>query len=411
MNDLDEFVEEALRSNVPLNKLREFYPTLSENKAALVRAKMLERKTGFKLEKVSSVSLDFNELVGRNIENPIGGVIIPVGVVGPLLVNGSVAKGEVYLPLGTTEGALVASTNRGAKATYICGGITVASIKDEMTRAPLFKTSSIVESLKVKEWVESNFSKLEKAVKGVTTHGKLVKAECFFVGNNLFVRFSYSTGDAMGMNMVTIASERVCRLIEEQTGAKLVALSGNLCSDKKPAYVNTLLGRGKTVVAEATIKRSVVFDVLKTSPEEVVEINIRKNLLGSSFAGSFGQNAHFANIIAASFIAMGQDAAQTVESSQGFSFAEIRGEDLYFSVTLPSLEVGTVGGGTGIESQKQLIGLTGALNAPEGMRSKWLSEVIAAGVLAGELSLLAAIASNQLAESHSRLGRKRYTKS
>jgi hydroxymethylglutaryl-CoA reductase (NADPH) len=411
MDNLDELVEKAMRSNISLHKLREFFPVLNENEAALIRAKMLERKTGLKLEKVSSASLDFNELVGRNIENPIGGVTIPIGVVGPLLVNGSVAKGEVYLPLGTTEGALVASTNRGARATHICGGITVASIKDEMTRAPLFKTSSIVESLKVKEWIKNNFSELQKAVKSVTAHGRLVKAECFFAGNNLFVRLSYSTGDAMGMNMATIASERVCRIIEEQTGATLVALSGNMCSDKKPAFVNTLLGRGKTVVAEATIKRKVVIEILKTTPEKVVETNVRKNLLGSGLAGSFAQNAHFANIIAASFIAMGQDVAQTVESSQGFCFAELRGSDLYFSVTLPSLEVGTIGGGTGIEAQRQLIGLTGALNAPEGMRSKWLSEVIAAGVLSGELSLLAAIASNQLAESHSKLGRRRQTKS
>ncbi|MEM3857549.1 MAG: 3-hydroxy-3-methylglutaryl-CoA reductase, partial [Thermoprotei archaeon] len=188
-------------------------------------------------------------------------------------------------------------------------------------------------------------------------------------------------------------------------GARLVALSGNVCSDKKAAHINSLLGRGKTVVAEALLTRDVLSSVLKASAAKIVEVNVLKNMVGSSVAGSFSQNAHYANVVAASFIALGQDAAQTVESSQGYTYAEERDGALYFSVTLPSLEVGTVGGGTGLPAQSQLMAVTGASSAKEGERSKWLAEVIAAGVLCGELSLLSALASGALASSHRRLGR------
>jgi hydroxymethylglutaryl-CoA reductase (NADPH) len=406
MDEFDEMVAQAIEKGVSLSRLKSHFSLTSESDAARLRAAVLERKMGVDLSSVKSLKLDFDVLVGRNIENPVGGVVLPVGVVGPLLVDGSFRKGEVFLPLATTEGALVASANRGAKATYLSGGVKARVIGDRMTRAPVFRTGSIDESVRLREWVETNFEELRRIAASTTKHGRLEGAECFIVGTNVFVRFSYSTGDAMGMNMVTIATDRVAEYIEKETGAKLVALSGNVCSDKKPAYINTLMGRGKSVVAECTLPREVLSGVLRTTAEEINEINVRKNMLGSSVGGSLAQNAHFANIVAASFIAMGQDAAQVVESSQGFCFTEVRsGGDLYFSVTLPSLEVGAVGGGTRLETQRELLSLTGVFSVEEGMRSKWLAEVIAAGVLSGELSLLAAMASDELAGSHSRLGR------
>jgi hydroxymethylglutaryl-CoA reductase (NADPH) len=400
----EDLVQEAISKRIPLHKIAEVFG-VDENEAAKIRAKILEIKTNTKLNKVSSIIFDFNKLVGKNIENPIGGVALPVGVVGPILIKGDYANGELYLPIATTEGALVASVNRGANATFKSGGIKTKILKDYMTRAPVFKTQSLEMSLAVKEWIEKNFEELKKVAESTTRHGKLIDATSFVIGNNLFVRFSFTTSDAMGMNMVTIASERMCRLIERETGAKLVSLSGNLCSDKKSSLVNVLLGRGKNVVAECVIKSSVIKEVLKTTASEIVDVNIRKNMLGSALAGSFSQNAHFANIIAGAFIALGQDVAQTVESSQGYVFAEQRGDDLYFSITLPNLEIGTVGGGTALDAQRELLELTGALKAKEGERAKWLAEVIAAGVLCGELSLLAALASNTLAESHIKLGR------
>lgn len=410
MAKLDEMVSEALEKGVSLSRLREHFSLGSEREAALLRAAVLERKLGISLEHVKSSGLDFDGLVGRNIENPVGGVVLPVGVVGPLLIRGSFRTAEAYLPLATTEGALVASTNRGAKATYLSGGITARVLGDRMTRAPVFRTSSVDESLKLRDWVYSHLEELRSIAQTATSHGRLEGVECFVVGTNVFVRFSYFTGDAMGMNMVTIATHKVAKHIERETGARLVALSGNVCSDKKPAYINVLTGRGKSVVAECVVRGDVVSSVLKTTAQEIHEVNVRKNMLGSAVAGSLSQNAHFANVVAASFIAMGQDVAQVVESSQGFCFTEVRGDDLYISVTLPSLEVGAVGGGTRLQAQRELLSLTGVFSVEEGLRAKWLAEVIAGGVLSGELSLLAAMASDQLAESHVRLGRRGETK-
>jgi hydroxymethylglutaryl-CoA reductase (NADPH) len=405
MDQLESLISEAIEKNVSLSRLKTHFSLKSEVEAARLRAAVLEKKMRVSLQHVKAFNLDFDALVGKNIENPIGGVILPVGVVGPLLVNGSFRRAQVFLPLATTEGALVASANRGAKATLLSGGVTSRVIGDRMTRAPIFKTNSVSESLMLREWVNSHFEELRKIAESTTRHGKLTSIECYVVGTNVFVRFSYSTGDAMGMNMVTIATDIVAKHIEQNTGAKLVALSGNLCSDKKPAHINTLLGRGKTVVAECVVPQSVLASVLKTDANTLNDINVRKNMLGSSLSGSLSQNAHFANIVAASFIAMGQDAAQVVESSQGYCFTEARGEDLYISVTLPSLEVGTVGGGTRLDTQRELLSLTGVFEVEEGLRAKWLAEVIAAGTLSGELSLLSAMASDELAVSHTKLGR------
>ncbi|MEM0120009.1 MAG: hydroxymethylglutaryl-CoA reductase [Thermoprotei archaeon] len=406
MDEFDAMAAQAIEKGVSLSRLKTYFSLASESDAARLRATILEKKMGVSLQEVKSLKLDFDGLVGRNIENPIGGVVLPVGVVGPLLVEDPFRRAEVFLPLATTEGALVASANRGAKATYLSGGVRARVIGDRMTRAPVFKTASVDESIRLREWVNANLDTLRGVAAQTTRHGRLEGAECFIVGTNVFIRFSYSTGDAMGMNMVTIATDRVAKYIEKETGVKLVALSGNVCSDKKPAYINTLLGRGKSVVAECVVKREVLSGVLRATADEINEINVRKNMLGSSLGGSLAQNAHFANIIAASFIAMGQDAAQVVESSQGYCFTEVRGGgDLYFSVSLPSLEVGVVGGGTKLESQRELLSLTGVFSVEEGLRAKWFAEVVAAGVLSGELSLLAAMASGELASSHARLGR------
>jgi hydroxymethylglutaryl-CoA reductase (NADPH) len=211
----------------------------------------------------------------------------------------------------------------------------------------------------------------------------------------------------MGMNMVTIASEKVAELIEETTGARLVALSGNLCTDKKPAAINAILGRGKTVVAGVHLDEDLIRDVFKTDSHTMAEVNYRKNLVGSARAVSLGFNAHAANVIAACFIACGQDAAHVVEGSSCLTTAEETGEGLQVAVTLPALQLGTVGGGTGIDTQReclQLLGVAGGGNPP-GANARRFAEILAAGVLAGELSLLGALAAGHLARAHKDLGR------
>ncbi|MEN2999848.1 MAG: hydroxymethylglutaryl-CoA reductase (NADPH) [Acidilobaceae archaeon] len=384
----------------------------SPNLAALVRRKYLERKLNVSLSALGSTVLDFKELYGRNIENPIGAVQIPVGVAGPLKVEGEYAKGEFYVPLATTEGALVASVNRGAKAITASGGARVRVLKDGMARAPLFWTPSVEEAIRFKEWAEANLQALKAAAKETTRHGELREVQPYIVGNLVWLRLVYSTGDAMGMNMATIASDRICRHVEEryEGEARCIALSGNMCSDKKPAFINRLLGRGKYVVAEALIRSQVAREVLRTRPELIHYVNAAKNLLGSAAAGSGSFNAHFANIVAAVFLATGQDAAQVVESSMGFTWTELRGEDLYISVTLPSLEVGTVGGGTRLPTQREALSLMGVAGGgePPGTNALKFAEVLSAAVLAGELNLLAAIAAGHLARAHERLGRAKH---
>jgi hydroxymethylglutaryl-CoA reductase (NADPH) len=389
-------------------KLHEFEKIYGDaNKAAEARRQYLEKVVGVKLENIGKTIIDFNTVVGRNIENVIGAVQIPVGVAGPLLVKGDYANGYFYIPLATTEGALVASVNRGAKFITESGGARVKVLKDGMARAPLFRLPSLIDAVEFVEWVTRHFDELKKVAESTTRHGKLKEVQPFIVGNYVWLRLVFTTGDAMGMNMVTIASDAVAKYIQQHfPKARLVALSGNMCVDKKANAVNFLLGRGKTVVAEAVVKREVL-ERLSITAEDVHEVNVRKNLIGSALAHSYGFNAHFANIIAAIFIATGQDVAQVVESSMGITSTEPRDEGLYISVFLPSLEVGTVGGGTGLPTQREALALLGVAGSgnPPGTNALKFAEIIAAAVLAGELNLLIALARNELASAHQRLGR------
>ncbi|HWQ16287.1 MAG TPA: hydroxymethylglutaryl-CoA reductase (NADPH) [Sulfolobales archaeon] len=383
----------------------------SKNLGTLIRRLFLEEIRGVSLSSIGSTIIDFEEVVGRNIENPIGAIQIPLGVAGPLRIVGEHVSGDFYIPLATTEGALVASVSRGSKAITMSGGAYAIVYRDGMTRAPLFKTSSVKKALELVKWVSENFDEIKKVAESTTRHGKLVSIEPYIAGNNVWLRFKFTTGDAMGMNMVTIAVDKAARFISERFGgAELVALSGNMCVDKKPSYINSILGRGKGVVAEAIIKKDVVSSVLKTSVEDMVEVNNRKNLLGTSIAGGIGLNAHAANIVAAIFIATGQDVAQVVESSTAYTWLEeTQDGDLYAAVTLPSLEIGTVGGGTWLPTQREALALLGVYGPgnPPGANAVKLAEIIASAVLAGEVNLIAAIASGELARAHERLARAR----
>ena len=404
---LEELVERVVRGEVKLHELDRILG--NANLAALVRRLALEKMLGVSLSSIGSTILDFEELVGRNIENPIGAVQVPVGVVGPLRVEGMYARGDYYVPLATTEGALVASVNRGAKAATLSGGVRTAILYDGMTRAPVLWTPSVAEAVRLVKWVEENFEKLKQAAESTTRHGRLRSIRPWVTGNLVWLRFEFETGDAMGMNMVTIATDKALEtLLKEYDGeVRVIALSGNMCVDKKPAALNAILGRGKTVVAEALVKREVVEKVLKTTPEKIHEVNLAKNLMGSARAASLSFNAHYANIIAAIFIATGQDVAQVVESSIGYTWTEVRGGDLYISVTLPSLEVGTVGGGTRLPTQREALAMMGVAGSgdPPGTNAKKFAEIVAATVLAGELSLLAALSAGHLAKAHIKLGR------
>jgi len=371
------------------------------------RRAAISELTGVEFRHINHFSFNTEDVTKRNIENMIGAVQVPLGVAGPLGVNGEYASGEYYIPLATTEGALVASADRGCSVITACGGANARIFRDEMTRAPVFKAKDVAGAKRLTEWVKENFQRLKERAEETTRFGKLLSVEPFVAGRSVYLRFAYDTADAMGMNMVTFATDAAVDLILEENDIELIALSGNMCTDKKPAAINVIMGRGKTVSADVILKEEIIQEKLHTTPEKMAEVNYRKNLLGSARAGSLGFNAHAANIAAAMFIACGQDAAHVVEASNAVTTMELTEEGLYCSVTLPSLAIGSVGGGTRIGTQQECLSMLGAAGAgnPPGTNAKKLGEIIAAAILAGEISLIGALAARHLAKAHAALGR------
>lgn len=401
---MDDYFERLKKGSLKLYALEKELPP---EEAVRVRREYMEMTTGAKLGSVGSFTMDISRAVKRNIENMIGCVQVPLGVAGPLKVNGEYADGSYYLPLATTEGALVASVNRGCSAITQAGGADVRILRDGMTRAPVFAARDVLHAQEIVTWVREHLDEVREAAESTTSHGRLLDVVAYVAGTSVYLRIEFDTKDAMGMNMVTIASEKVAGVIERETGARLVALSGNMCTDKKPAAINFINGRGKTVLAGVRLSDSVIRTIFKTDAESLIEVNYRKNLLGSARAGSLGFNAHAANIIAATYIACGQDPAHVVEGSGCITTAEKVEGGVYMAATLPSVQVGTVGGGTGLDTQHECLSMLGVDGGgePAGAHAKKFAEIVAAGVLAGELSLLGALAARHLARAHKDLGR------
>ncbi|MDD1715978.1 MAG: hydroxymethylglutaryl-CoA reductase (NADPH) [Methanolinea sp.] len=401
---MDEYLERLRKGTLKLYALEQELPP---REAVEIRRRYIEGETGVSLPKVGSFSIDIERAARKNCENMIGTVQVPLGVAGPLKVTGEYAEGEYYLPLATTEGALVASVNRGCSAITRAGGAVVRILRDGMTRAPVFSARDVAHAREISDWVMSHRKEIAAAAEATTSHGKFLDAVVTVVGTSVFVRMEFDTKDAMGMNMVTIASDRAAAVISDATGARLVALSGNLCTDKKPAAVNLVRGRGRSVTAGVWLEETLITQVFKTDARTIEEVNTRKNLVGSAVAGSLGFNAHAANVIAALFIACGQDPAHVTEGSTAITTVDPGEGGVYVSVTLQDLPVGTVGGGTGIETQHEcldLLGVAGSGNPP-GANARKFAEIVAAGVLAGELSLIGAQAAHHLARAHKQLGR------
>lgn len=402
MVDEREIIDKIKKGEIKLREIEKYTDNIDQ--AVTIRRKFIEEVSNSKIEHLSNYSIDMEAASKKNIEQPIGAIQIPVGIAGPLKVNGDYAKGEFYVPLATTEGALLASVNRGCSVIAEAGGVTTKIIDDKMTRAPVIKARSVTDALEIKAWIEGNFKELKKAAEVTTRHGKLIKIDpILVVGRYIYPRFVYTTGDSMGMNMVTIATEAALSLLTHKTGAHIVALSGNVCVDKKPSSLNLVEGRGKSFVAEIIIPREIVEKKLKATSEAIAEVNLSKNLIGSAISGSMGFNAQYANMIGAMFLATGQDEAHIVEGSIGITTAtEEDNGDLYFSVTLPDVPVATIGGGTSIETAKECLEIMGVYGNEKVFK---FAEIIAGTVLAGELSLLAALAAGHLARAHKELGR------
>ncbi|XP_059654107.1 3-hydroxy-3-methylglutaryl-coenzyme A reductase-like [Cornus florida] len=380
------------------------------HRAAAIRREALQRMTGKSLEGLPLNHFDYDSILGQCCEMPVGYIQIPVGIAGPLLLDGR----EYSVPMATTEGCLVASTNRGCKAIYASGGATSVLLRDGMTRAPVVRFGTAKRAAELKFFLEDpiNFETLSVVFNRSSRFGRLQSIKCAIAGKNLYMRFTCSTGDAMGMNMVSKGVQNVMDFLQTSfPDMDVIGISSNYCSDKKPAAVNWIEGRGKSVVCEVIIKEEVVKKVLKTNVASLVELNMLKNLTGSAMAGALGGfNAHASNIVSAVYIATGQDPAQNVESSHCITMMEAvnDGKDLHISVTMPSIEVGTVGGGTQLASQSaclNLLGVKGANKELPGSNARLLASIVAGSVLAGELSLMSAIAAGQLVKSHMKYNR------
>uniref|UniRef100_A0A0D9X9P4 3-hydroxy-3-methylglutaryl coenzyme A reductase n=1 Tax=Leersia perrieri TaxID=77586 RepID=A0A0D9X9P4_9ORYZ len=379
-------------------------------RAAGIRREALRRTTGRQIEGLPLEGFDYGAILGQCCELPVGYVQLPVGIAGPLVLDGE----RFYVPMATTEGCLVASTNRGCKAIAESGGAVSVVLRDGMTRAPVARFPTARRAAELKAFLEepANFDTLSMVFNRSSRFARLQGVQGAMAGRNLYMRFSCFTGDAMGMNMVSKGVQNVLDYLQDDfPDMDVISISGNFCSDKKPAAVNWIEGRGKSVVCEAVIKEDVVKKVLKTNVQSLVELNVIKNLAGSAVAGALGGfNAHASNIVTAIFIATGQDPAQNVESSHCITMLEAvnDGKDLHISVTMPSIEVGTVGGGTQLASQAaclDLLGVKGANRESPGSNARLLATVVAGGVLAGELSLLSALAAGQLVKSHMKYNR------
>ncbi|KDN37246.1 hypothetical protein K437DRAFT_252002 [Tilletiaria anomala UBC 951] len=349
---------------------------------------------------------NYAQVMGACCENVVGYMPIPVGIAGPLNIDGQ----TIPIPMATTEGTLVASTSRGCKALNAGGGVTTVLTQDAMTRGPALEFPSVIQAAKAKRWIDSQegASTIKAAFDSTSRFARLSSLRCVLAGRTLFVRFATATGDAMGMNMISKGVEKALVMMTEDhfPDMKVLSLSGNYCTDKKPAAINWIEGRGKSVVAEAVVPGSVVKTVLKTTVADLVNLNIKKNLIGSAMAGSIGGfNAHAANILTSIYLATGQDPAQNVESSNCMTLMEATngGEDLLITVSMPSIEVGTVGGGTVLSPQRamlEMIGVAGAHPSKPGANAQRLACIIAASVMAGELSLMSALAAGHLIQAH-----------
>ncbi|CCK69095.1 hydroxymethylglutaryl-CoA reductase (NADPH) HMG2 KNAG_0B06690 [Huiozyma naganishii CBS 8797] len=366
---------------------------------------ILARSPVLNSNRVPFKNYDYDRVFGRCCENVIGYIPIPLGIIGPLVIDGT----PFHIPMATTEGCLVASAMRGCKAINAGGGAVTVLTRDGMTRGPCVRFPSLKRSGACKLWLDTTEGQdcIKNAFNSTSRFARLRHIKTALAGDLLFIRFSTTTGDAMGMNMISKGVEHCLNQMIENFGwedMEIVSVSGNYCTDKKAAAINWIEGRGKSVVAEAVIPGEVVKSLLKSDVEALVDLNITKNLVGSAMAGSVGGfNAHAANIVTALFIASGQDPAQNVESSNCITLMSEENGNLKISVTMPSIEVGTIGGGTVLEPQAamlDLLGVRGPHPTHPGENSQQLAKIVACAVMAGELSLCAALAAGQLVQSH-----------
>lgn len=390
---------DATADRVPRDKENDYTKA-----AAQTRRKFAEEKSGATLDHLGAYSFDPASLPG-NIENFIGAAQVPIGLAGPLVVNGEHAKGAFYVPMATTEGTLVASYNRGMRLLREAGGVRTTLVERYMQRAPVFHFDDARAARDFGAWLDAHVEEIRAAAEATTSVGKLHRVQQWGVGPMRFLRFNYTTGDAAGQNMSGKATLAACEWIAAHyPGAPRFTLSGAIDTDKKHSHMNMLHSRGARVVAEATIPDRVIRELMGTDAATLCRARLVSNV-GGMLAGTVNNGMHSANGLTALFIATGQDVANIAESHAAITFVELKPNgDCYWSITIPSLIVATYGGGTGLATQRECLELLGCVG--EGKVGKFI-EICAATVLAGEISLASAIVAGDWVEAHDKYGRNR----
>ena len=387
-------------TRIPRNKDNDY-----TTEAASARRDFIKEKTGVAMDHIGQYSTDPAAIAG-NCENFTGMIQMPLGLAGPVKINGEHAQGEFYIPMATTEGTLVASYNRGMRAISECGGIKTTVFEDVMQRAPAFIFESARESKAFGQWLLDNYPALREQAEATTSVGKLQSIQQWPMNRTLYTRWNYSTGDAAGQNMVSKATDAACKwILKNYPGdIELYSFSGNIDTDKKHSQMNFMHSRGKKVVAEIVLTKAVLEKLLHITAEKLHQLRTLSNT-GAVLAGSAYNGGHSANGIAAFFIATGQDEANVVESHTGHVFTEVRPNgDLYWSWTLPSLIVATFGGGTALPTQRECLEM---LDCYGKGKARKLAEIVAAVVAAGDISIASAVRADEFVTAHETYGRNR----
>jgi len=389
----------AKSDRIPRDRDNDYSREMASQRAAFVNA-----MTGTALDTVSSYTID-PAVTHGNVENFTGTVQVPLGIAGPLKIVGEHAKGDFYIPMATTEGTLVASYSRGMRVISECGGVRTTVVKHSMQRAPVFLFDNALEAREFGKWLDENLDSIRGVVKTSSRTARLTEIEQYIVANMMYTRFCYTTGDAAGQNMTGKATLFACEWIRANHPLKpRYLLSGNIDTDKKHSMMNMIRTRGKRVIAEFTLKRDVAKELLRVETESLYRFRQIASV-GTMQAGAAYSGPHSANGIAAMFIATGQDAANVAESHAGLNYAELLDNgDFYWAVTMPSIICATYGGGTGLPTQRECLEMMDCYGSGKGDK---LAEIIAAVVLAGDVSLSCAILAHEWVSSHERMGRNR----
>jgi len=406
MEKIIESIQGKQLSFIPDEQVLPFEPRVTAE-GVHNRKDFLFQKTGATLPYLTAGTVvDDLDILNGNIENFIGMSCVPTGIIGPLRVIGSSAQGDFYVPLATSEGALVASYHRGAKACYLAGGATSICLMEGVQRSPVFKFENVADLGLFVAWLLPQVDKLKEIVGETSRFAKLMDIKIQIEGNHLIVTLEYHTGDAAGQNMVTICTDAICQYVVREcpTKPKLWFIEGNYSGDKKATALSFTNVRGKKVTTEIVLSEEIVHKVLKTTPELMAEY-WRSSTVGIIQSGAIGAHGHYANGLAALFLATGQDVACVAEAAIGITRMEMNKDgSLYASVTLPNLIVGTVGGGTHLPTQRECLELMDCYGSG---KARKYAEICGAVVLAGELSIAAALSAGHFTQAHQKFGRKK----